>query len=162
MSLGPDILSSSSKLHYRQLPLDGTLPTKSDCQNTCLSPSLKVSFFFFSNLFLIEGKLLHNKSMASTWVSQRYTSVRSLWSLPPTSHPFPPFWVVTEPGFESPESCSKFLWAGCVTRGSVDASMSLSPLIPHSPSSPTPCPQVPSLCLRLHSCPVNVRQYFSF
>ena len=38
------------------------------------------------------------------------TCVPSLLSLPPTSHPIPPLWVVTEPCFELPESCSKSCW----------------------------------------------------
>ena len=42
------------------------------------------------------------------------TCVPSLLSLPPTSHPIPHLWVVTEPWSELPESCSKSCWLSVV------------------------------------------------
>ena len=39
----------------------------------------------------------------STWIIHKYTYVSTLWNHPPTSHPIPPLFVVTEHGFELPE-----------------------------------------------------------
>ena len=44
----------------------------------------------------------------STRISHRYTHVAFLLNLPPISLPIAPFWIVTEPLFESPESHRKF------------------------------------------------------
>ena len=87
------------------------------------------------------------------WISYTYTyipiSPPSCVSLPPSlSHPSR--W--TQHQADLPVLCSCFPLAIYFTFGSVYMSMPLSHFIPAYPS-PSPCPQVPSLCLRLYSCP---------
>ena len=80
-----------------------------------------------------------------------YPHISSLWCLPPTL-PIPPLQVVTKHQADLPVLCGCFPLAIYFTFGSVYMSMPLSHFIPASPS-PSPCPQVHSLCLRLYSCP---------
>ena len=56
--------------------------------------------------------------------------------------------------FEFPESYDKFPLAIHFTYGILNFYVTLSMISP-SPSSPTPCPEVCSLCLFLHCCPEN-------
>ena len=83
-------------------------------------------------------------------------SPRSCVSLPPSlSHPFR--WTQSTKlislsyAADLPELCSCFPLAIYFTSGSVYMSMPLCHFIPPSPS-PSLCPQVHSLCLRLYSC----------
>ena len=70
-----------------------------------------------------------------------YPHISSLLSLPPTKH-----WA------DLTVLCGCFPLAIYFTFGSVYMSMPLSHFIPAYPS-PSPCPQVHSLCLCLYSCP---------
>ena len=63
-----------------------------------------------------------------------------------------PLQVVTKHRADLPVLCSCFPLAIYFTFGSVYKSMPLSHFVPAYPS-PSPCPQVHSLLLRLHSCP---------
>ena len=76
----------------------------------------------------------------------RYTYAPSLLSLPPTFYPIPPFWVVTEPRFELPESHSTFPLALYFTI--VFMFPCYSQFVPHFPSPN--CPQFGSLALILY------------
>ena len=78
-----------------------------------------------------------------------YPHISSLLRLPPTL-PIPPLQVVTKYRADLPVLCSCFPLAIYFTFGSVYMSMPLSHFVPPSPS---PCPQVHSLRLRLYSCP---------
>ena len=80
-----------------------------------------------------------------------YPHIPSLLRLPPT-RPIPPLQVVTKHRADLPVLCSCFPLAICFTFGSVYMSMPLSHFVPAYPS-PSPCPQVHSLHLRLYSCP---------
>ena len=77
----------------------------------------------------------------------------SLLRLPPTL-PIPPLEVVTEHQVDLPVLCGCFPLAIYFTFGSVYMSVLLSHFVPASPS-PSPCPQVHSLCLCLYSCPAT-------
>ena len=90
----------------------------------------------------------------STWISHRYTYVPSLLNLPPTFHPIPPLWVVTE----------HQIWAPCIIQQIPTGYLILHMIMcmfqcyshksshPHLPSlSPKVCPS----CLHLLCCPVN-------
>ena len=85
----------------------------------------------------------------TTWVSHRYTQAPSLVSLPPTSLPSR---LSQSTSFEFPESHTNSHWLcplHMVIHTFQRCSLSLSP-----PPSPL-CPQVSSLCLRLHCCPAD-------
>ena len=93
--------------------------------------------------------LLYNK------VNQLYVNIYphipSLLHLPPTL-PIPPLQVVTKQPADLPVLCGCFPLAIYFTFGSVYMSMPLSNIVPACPS-PSLCPQVHSLCLRLYSYP---------
>ena len=89
----------------------------------------------------------------STWISHRYTYVPSLLNTPPPiSHPIPPFWLVTAPG-----------WAPCchaensrslsILRKVMYVFPRYSPNLSHSPLPPLR-PQVCFLCLHFRCCPL--------
>ena len=80
-----------------------------------------------------------------------YPHISSLLHLPRTL-PIPPLQGVTEHQADLPVLCSCFPLAICFPFGSVYMSMPLSNFIPVYPS-PSLCPQVHSLRLRLYSCP---------
>ena len=80
-----------------------------------------------------------------------YPHISSLLRLPPIV-PTPPFQVVSKHRADLPVLCSCFPLAIYFTFGSVYMSMPLSHFVPAYPS-PSPCPQVRSLLLRLYSCP---------
>ena len=80
-----------------------------------------------------------------------YTHIPSLLHLPPTLLILP-LWVVTKHRAELPVLCSCYPLAIYFTFGSVYMSMPLSHFVPGY-LSPSPCPQVRSLHLRLYSCP---------
>ena len=80
-----------------------------------------------------------------------YPHISSLLCLPPTL-PIPPLQVVTKHRANIPELCGCFPLAIYFTFGSVYIYMPHSHFFPAYPS-PSPCPQVHSLCLRLYSCP---------
>ena len=80
-----------------------------------------------------------------------YPHIPSLLRLPPTL-PIPPLQVATKHRADPAVLCSCFPLAIYFTFGSVYISMLLSNFFPAYPS-PSPCPQVHSLCLRLYSCP---------
>ena len=91
----------------------------------------------------------------SAWINHRYTYVSSLLNLPPTSCPFLPVQVVTEPQFEFPESHSKSPWPSLYIWKCACILAALSITSP-SPSSPQPLPiSLSSLCLHLHYCSVS-------
>ena len=75
----------------------------------------------------------------------------SLLHIPPTV-PIPPLLVDTKHRTDLPVLCGCFPLATYFTFRSVYMSMSLSHFVPANPS-PSPCPQVHSLCLHLYSCP---------
>ena len=88
------------------------------------------------------------------WISYMYTytsiSPPSWASLPPSlSHPSR--WSQKHRA-DLPVLCGCFPLAICFTFGGVYMSMLLSHFVPASPS-PSPCPQLHSLCLHLYSCP---------
>ena len=74
-----------------------------------------------------------------------YPHIPSLLRLPPTL-PVPPLQVVTKHRADLPVLCGCFPLAIYFTFGSVYKSMPLSHFVPAYPS-PSPCPQVHSLCL---------------
>ena len=80
-----------------------------------------------------------------------YPHIPSLLRLPPTL-PIPPLQVVTKQRADLPVLCGCFPLATYFTFGSVFMSMPLSHFVPVYPS-PSPCPQVHSLCLHPYSCP---------
>ena len=80
-----------------------------------------------------------------------YPHIPSLWRLPPTL-PIPPLQVLTEHRADLPVLCGCFPLASYFTFDSVYMSMSLPHFVPAYPS-PSPCPQVHSLCLCLYFCP---------
>ena len=80
-----------------------------------------------------------------------YPYISSLLCLPPTLH-IPPFQAVTKHRANLPVLCGCFPLAVYFTFGSVYMSMPLSHFGPAYPS-PSPCPQVHSLCLLLYTCP---------
>ena len=80
-----------------------------------------------------------------------YPHISSLLHLPPTL-PIPPLQVVTKHRADLPVLCGCFPLAIYFTFGSVYMSMTLSHFVPAYPS-PSLCPQVHSLRLRLYSCP---------
>ena len=64
--------------------------------------------FFFLNWRIIALQYCVGFYLTSTWISHRFTYVPSHLNIPPISHPIPPLQAVTKPGFEFPESYSKF------------------------------------------------------
>ena len=102
------------------------------------------------NCFIIVCQfLLYNK--VNQLYIYIYPHISSLLHLPPT-HPIPPLQVVTKHRADFPVLCGCFLLAILFTYGSVYMSMPLSYFAP-AYLSPSPCPQVHSLHLRLYSCP---------
>ena len=93
--------------------------------------------------------LLYNK--VNQLYAYVYPHIPSLLHLPP-SLPIPPLQMVTKHRADLPVLCGCFPLAIYFTFGSVYMSMPLSHLVPACPS-PSPCPQVHSLSLRLYSCP---------
>ena len=80
-----------------------------------------------------------------------YPHISSLLCLPPIL-PIPPLQVVTKHQADLPVLCGCFPLAIYFTFGSVYMSMTFSHFVPDY-LSPSPCPQVHSLRLRLYSCP---------
>ena len=80
-----------------------------------------------------------------------YPHIFSLLHLPPIL-PISPLQVVTNHRADLPVLCGCFPLAIYFTFGSVYISMPVSHFVPADPS-PSPCPQVHSLHLRLYSCP---------
>ena len=91
-----------------------------------------------------------------------YPHISSLLHLPPTL-PIPPLQVVTKHRADLPVLCGCFPLANYFTFGNVYMSMPLSHLVTAYPS-PSPYPQVHSLCLRLYPCPAPrfFRTFFFF
>ena len=82
-----------------------------------------------------------------------YPHFSSLLHLPPTL-PIPPLYVDTKHQADLPVPCSCFPLAIYFTFSNVYMSMPLSHFVPGYPS-PSLCPQVHSLHLRLYSCPAH-------
>ena len=80
-----------------------------------------------------------------------YPHISSLLCLPP-SLPIPSLQVVTKHRADLSVLCGCFPLAIYFIFGSVYMSMPLSHFVSAYPS-PSPCPEVHSLCLRLYSCP---------
>ena len=80
-----------------------------------------------------------------------YPHISSFLRLPPTL-PIPLLQVVTKHQADLPVLYGCFPLAICFTFVSLYKSMPLSHFIPAYPS-PSPCPQVHSVCLHLYSCP---------
>ena len=95
--------------------------------------------------------LLYNK------VNQLYVYIHpdilSILCLPPTL-PIRPLQVVTKYRADLPVLCSCFPLAIYLIFGNVYMSLLLSHFVAAYPS-PSPCPQVHSLCLHLYSCPAS-------
>ena len=104
--------------------------------------------------------LLYNK--VNQLYVYMYPHISSLLHLPPT-FPIPPLQVFTKHQADLPVLCGCFPLAICFTFGSVYMSMPLFQFAPAYPS-PSLCPQVHSLCLRLYSCPAPtfIRTNFIF
>ena len=96
-----------------------------------LSPS-PISF-----LFLIALQYCVGFCRSSTYISHWYTCVPSLLKLPPFSLPIPPLQVVTEPQSEFLSHPANSHWLSMLHM-IMYVSVSLSPYIPPSPSSPHP------------------------
>ena len=121
--------------------------------------SLYLSLSSFKNLFIFNWKIIALQycigfCCVSTWISHRYTCIRSLLNLPPTSHPIPLLWVLTE----------HQIWAPCVIQqistGYLILHMIMYMLQCYSLNSSHPlllllCAQVCSLCFHLHLYPAN-------
>ena len=114
------------------------------------------SFFFFLtslleyNCFTMVCQfLLYNK--VNQLYIYIYPHISSLLRLPPTL-PIPPLQVVTKNQADLPVLCGCFPLAMYFTFGSIYKSMLLSHFVPAYPS-PSACPQVHSIHLRLYSCP---------
>ena len=97
---------------------------------------------------MVSQCLLHNK--VNQLYTQKHTHISSLLCLPPTL-PIPPLQVVTKHQAALPVQCGCFPVAICFTFGSIYKSMPLFHFVP-AYLSPSLCPQVHSLCLRLYSC----------
>ena len=80
-----------------------------------------------------------------------YPHITSLLCLPPTL-PIPPRQVVTKHCADLSVRCSCFPLAIYFKFDSIYMSMLLSHIVPAYPS-PSPCPQVHSVCLCLYPCP---------
>ena len=81
-----------------------------------------------------------------------YPHIPSLLHLSPPTFPISPLQVVTKHRADLPVLCGCFALAIYFTFGSIYMSMPLSHFVPAYPS-PSPCPQVHSLSLRIYSCP---------
>ena len=119
------------------------------CHYSC--PALRFFFFFLTSLLeyicftIVRQFLLYNK--VNQLYIYIYPHISSLLRLPPTL-PIPPLQVVTKHQADLPVLCGRFPLAICFTFGSVYMSMPLSHFVPAYPS-PSLCPQIHSLCLRL-------------
>ena len=133
-----------------------------------LDVSGKTWYIFFFKYFywsIIALKWCVSFCCITKWISYTFTyipiSLPSCVSLPPSlSHPSR--WTQsTKP--DLPVLCGCFPLAIYFTFGSVYVSMLLSHFVPASPS-PSPCPQVHSLCLRLYSGPAPrfIRTFFFY
>ena len=118
------------------------------------------SFLVYSCFTLLCQSLLYNK--ANQLYVYIYPYIPSLLHLPPTL-PIPTLQVVTNHRADLPVLCGCFPLAIYFTFGSVYMSMPLSHFVPAYPT-PSPCPQVHSLCLHLYSCPAPrfFRTFFFF
>ena len=123
-------------------------------------------FFFLSALLEYDHFtvlcyfLLYNK--VNQLYAYIYPHIPSLLRLPPTL-PIPAVQVVTKHRADLPVLCGCFPLAIYFTFGSIYMSMPLSHFVP-AYASPSPCPQVHSLCLCLYSCPAPrfFRTFFFF
>ena len=116
---------------------------------------------FFSCRFFLTSLLEYNCSTMVCYfllynkVNQPYIYIHphisSLLHLPPIL-PILPLWVITKHRADLPVLCGCFPLAIYFTFGSIYKSMPLSHFFPAYPS-PSPCPQIHSLCLYLYSCP---------
>ena len=111
------------------MEIDTRAPLKLTTLLVCLA---SIIFFFF----LIGGYLLSSVALVAA-IHQHESAIHvfSLLSLPPTSHPIPPLWVITEHQAELPALFSNFPLAICFTHGNVYISMLLSQFTPPSLSS---------------------------
>ena len=91
-----------------------------------------IFYLFIFNWRLIALQYWFDFRHTSTWICHRCTYVSSLLNLPPTSD-LPPLYIVAEPQFEFPESQGNFPLAIYCNKGSVYASMLLSPFISSAP-----------------------------
>ena len=120
-----------------------------------MSETFILFFFFLTSLLeyncftMVCQFLLYNK--VNQLCIYIYPHIPCLLRLPHTL-PIPPLQVFTKHRADLPVLCSCFPLAIYFTFGSVYMSMPLSHFIPAYPS-PSLCPQVHSLCLRLYSCP---------
>ena len=90
-----------------------------------LKEQFRIYNFFFFNWRIIALQCCIDFCHTSTWIRHRCTYVPSFLNLWPTSQPFPPLDVVTEPWFEFPESYSKFPLALYFTYGNVSFHVTL-------------------------------------
>ena len=121
------------------------------CSRTCVfyEYCFLTSLLEYNCCTMVCQFLLYNK--VNQLYKYIYPHISSLLGLPPTL-PIPPLQVVTKHPADLPVLCGCFPLAIYFTFGSVYMSMPLSHFIPAYPS-PSPCPQVHSLHLRLCSCP---------
>ena len=132
---------------------------------SCIRFAQKTYIYFLTSLLeyncftMVCQFLLYNK--VNQLYIYIYPHISSLQLLPPTL-PIPPLQVVTKHQADLPVLCGCFPLAICFTFGSIYKSVPLSHFVPAYPS-PSPCPQVHSLCLRLYSCPAPrfIRTIFS-
>ena len=77
-------------------------------------------FFKIFNCRIIALQYFVGFCCASTWISHRYTYVPSLLNLPPTSHPIPTLFIVTE----------FLIWPPCILRQISTGSLFLRYMFP--------------------------------
>ena len=115
-----------------------------------------MSNIFFEHLYwsIIALQWCVSLCFITKWISYTHTYIHisppSCVSNP--TLPIPLLSVVTKHQADFPVLCGCFPLAIYFTFGSVYTSMPLSHFVPAYPS-PSPCPQVHSLCLHLYSCP---------
>ena len=114
------------------------------CKINFLASLLEYNCFTMVSQFLLYNKVNQLYIYINLYIS-------SLVHLPP-AFPIPPLQVDTKHQADLPVLCSCFPLAIYFTFGSVYMSRPLPHFLPVYPS-PSPCPQVYSLCLCLYSCP---------
>ena len=120
-----------------------------------LSPLLIFPFFFLTSLLeykyftMVCQFLLYSKvNQLYIYIYPHISSLLHLAYIPP----IPSLQVVTKHQADLTVLCGCFPLAIYFTFGSIYMSMPLSYFVPAYPS-PSPCPQVHSLCLCLYACP---------
>ena len=128
---------------------NGGIPGINICAPGCLFFFFLTSLLEYNCFTMVCSFLLYNQ--VNQLYIYIYPHISSLLHLPPTL-PIPPLQVDTKPRADLPVLCGCFPLAIYFAFGSVYMSMPLSHFVSAYPS-PSPCPHIHSLCLRLYSCP---------